>query len=294
MNATDMHLKLLQANFTTKCLGTSRKDDDLTHEAIERHNLQEDAVRVTKNLMKAQLAPIRQNIGHARRFHLWRTFCGIGDARILTVAEQEQYNHGMGEYHKIHTELVQDFIDKYEGPHMDLEKTKHAKTFNPEDYPSKGDLPGYFGFEFSIIPMPDPNSFLKMKLAGPMAEQLKKQYEASLAATTTQIAHSVQSEVLRLIGEVAETLSNPDAPLVDTENRKGAIGKLREYLDRIPSINITNDPIINNIAEEAKKKLDLCVDTLRTSKIHRKTQAAMARAMAEKFGAFGSGRKIAA
>jgi hypothetical protein len=291
---SETHLKLLQAIFTTKSLSSSRKDETLTLEVQEKHQLADDAVRVTKNLMKPQTADIRQNSGAARRFHLAITFAGIAEARLLTVAEQARYADTMRQFRDKHNELVADFIARYETDHMQYEREKHGETFRVSDYPARIKLPALFEFAYSVIPMPDPNSFLQMRLIGNVAAQLKESYERQLAAASANITVSIQQKILELIGNVAETLSDPDAPLVESEKRKGPIGHLREYLDRVPAININDDPLINEMVKTVREKIELSVEKLRVGGTYRTAVAAKARSVAAAFGAYGAGRKLAA
>ena len=281
---------LLMAGFQASLLGQSVTDDALTAEVHSTHNMAKDSSRVVKNLFRKQLGPLRKEISKARKTHNSITFEGLGGSRLLVAAEQSNYETAMREHVRRCEEMAWDFMDDYDN-HIESERLVHNGAFNISDYPSKVDLPNKFKFGTSILPMPDPNEFLKSALTQHEAERLKKAYEEQIAASVATIQHNTTSELLRLIREVSTTLADEDAPIIDSENRKGALPKLREYLDRIPQVNITNDPTLQTIYEEARGALDVTTDTLRNVSFMRRQTANKTKAIVDRFGAMGA-RKI--
>jgi hypothetical protein len=71
---------------------------------------------------------------------------------------------------------------------------------------------------------------------------------------------------------------------VDSENRKGPLAKLHEYLDRIPALNITGDPTITAIATQARTNLAFSAEQLRKNQSTRTLAAARAQNIALHFG----------
>jgi len=102
---------------------------------------------------------------------------------------------------------------------------------------------------------------------------------ARMAARSLMSAYAL----LGLINDTAESLAN-DGPIVDSENRKGPFAKLHEYLDRIPALNITNDPKIDAIAKQARNHLAYTSEELRKNQMTRQLAAAHAQGIALQFG----------
>jgi len=138
--------------------------------------------------------------------------------------------------------------------------------------------------------MPEPNAFVRDALTDELGKRLAADYEQRLANTTAQISRSVLDNLLSLIADTAESLAN-EGPIVDSENRKGPLAKLQEYLDRIPALNITNDPTITAIAAQARTKLAYSAEALRKNQQTRQLAAVHASNIAMQFGA--TTRKIA-
>jgi hypothetical protein len=95
--------------------------------------------------------------------------------------------------------------------------------------------------------------------------------------------------MLSLVADTAESLAS-DGPIVDSENRKGPFAKLQQYLERVPALNVTNDPTITGLYTACLQKLSMSADRLRASNTTRQLAAARAADIAMTFG--GTSRKL--
>jgi ElaB/YqjD/DUF883 family membrane-anchored ribosome-binding protein len=262
----------------------------MTLSLVEDYHISPDQCKAIKKLFRKQLEKLRTAINKARTFHRDHTFQGIGPTRVLVAGEQPAYTLGM-EHHitEIRKESARFIADL--PAHMEAERTAKADAFRIEDYPAASKLEELFTTDYLIMPLPEPGDFLK-SMAGDAAEKLKKQFEKALENTTENVRQQVLSNMLKLIAETAESLAG-DGPIVDKENRKGPLAKLREYMNRVPTLNITNDPQINEMLAECKKRLDVSTEVLRGSEFYRKDTAKAALLIAARFGQVGA-RKMAA
>jgi hypothetical protein len=284
-----MKTTLWQATTSFGHPGQSKTDDELTAHLQQAFSTGSKAVRGVKQLWGDSLKPHTSFEGKVRKYHSNMTFEAIGAIRVCTEGEKQNWLTFMQEMAVEHAKLTQDWLDKYD---VWLEQERYDKNgaFNIADYPTRETLAGKFRFTFAILPMPEPNQFIKDQLTDELGKRLADEYEQRLTNTTSQIRNQVLRTLLGLIADTAETLAN-DGPIVDSENRKGPLAKLHEYLDRIPALNITNDPTIAAIAAQARTKLAFSADALRKNQQTRTLAAVHASNIAMQFGA--TTRKIA-
>jgi hypothetical protein len=281
--------QLLQAVFRAPSASFSAGDDDMTLSLVHEYGIAPDQCAAVKRLFKAPLAELRSAISKARAYHREHTFQGIGPTRLLVTGEQESYSAGMNAYITQINEVASRFITDYP-LHLEAEKALKGTAFRADDYPNQGKLAELFQASCVLMPLPEPGDFFK-SLAGDHAEKLKKEYETALKNTEENVRKQVMGRMLKLIAETAESLAS-DGPIVDNENKKGPLAKLREYLDRAPTLNITGDPQITALIEECRGKLDVSTEALRGSEFYRKKTASAAHEIASKFGQLGV-RKLA-
>ena len=282
--------QLLQAVFRAPSASLSAQDKEMTDSLISDFEITAGQCAAVKRLFTAPLAKLGKVVSKARAFHRDHTFQGIGPTRIIVTGEQAKYQLGMNHHLKLIKETAEEFLAEYD-THLAAEKLLKGTAFRSEDYPPIGKMQERLRAEFLIMPMPEPGDFLK-SMAGDAADQLKKDYEKALAHTSDNVRQQVLGNMLKLISETAASLAG-DGPIIDSENKKGPLAKLNEYLDRVPDLNITNDPQINALMQECRKELDASTEALRESEFYRAKTAKAALTLATKFGAVGE-RKLAA
>jgi hypothetical protein len=284
-----MQHTLWQATIKFGRPGQSKTDDELSEHLTDTFHTGKKALKAVKQLWGNSLDELGSCERKARKFHKNTTFDGIGDIRVCVEAEREKWLATMEEYADAYRALARQWLDNYE---IWLEQERYDKNgaFRIEDYPCRESLATKFRVHFAILPMPEPNAFVRDALTDELGKRLAADYETRLKNTTAQISRTVLDTLLGLISETAESLAN-DGPIVDSENRKGPLAKLQEYLDRIPALNITGDPTITAIAEQARTKLAYSADALRKNQQTRQLASIHATNIALQFGA--STRKIA-
>lgn len=278
---------LIQAVFRVHGIGQSVEDEELTQEMVQKHGMDEKSIAAVKKLFTEQLKPFKQAANKARAYHLGRTFEGFGSARLIVATEQATYSESMEKYIKAIEEAKLDFIANY-AAHIQTERTLKADAFKAEDYPPQEKLAQLFRVNFLLCPMALPNDSVCKQLLGKYAEK----YEEAIKNATENVRKQTLSMMMTLIAQTAESLAG-NGPIVDSDNKKGPLAKLREFLERIPNLNITGDATITALAEECRKKLDVSTELLRNSKMVRKNVASVALDIAHRFGAVGQ-RKLAA
>jgi hypothetical protein len=285
--SSKLQSSLLQAVFRVHGIGQSVEDEDLTKEMVDNHGIDEKSIAAVKKLFTEQLKPFRKAANKARAYHVSRTFEGFGASRLIVATEQSTYTALMEKFIAEIENEKRAFIDQYP-VHIERERQLKADAFKAEDYPPREKLEQLFRVNFLIMPMALPSDAVCKQLLGKYAEK----YEEAIKSATENVRRQTLGMMLTLIAQTAESLAG-DGPIVDSENKKGPLAKLREFLDRVPNLNITGDATINALAAECSKKLDVSTELLRNSKTTRKAVATIAIDIAQRFGAQGR-RKLAA
>lgn len=262
--------------------GQTKTDDELTEHLVKSFATGGKAVRGVKHLWGDSLKPHTSFESKVRKWHSNMTFEGIGDIRLCTEGEKARWLTFMQDMAIAHAALTRNWLEKYD-IWLEQERLDKNGAFRIEDYPTRESLASKFKFTYAILPMPEPNQFITDQLTDELGKRLAADYEARLQSTTAQISRQVLNTLLDLINETAESLAN-DGPIVDSENRKGPFAKLQEYLDRIPALNITNDPTISQIASEARTRLAFSSEELRKNQLKRQLASAHAQGIALQFG----------
>lgn len=275
-------MNLWQATVRLSKPGTSVTDESLTEELIDKHKLGDKAARVVKRLWGDAFTAIDRLDRRIRSDYHKLTFDGIGNIRLLVVAERAAFLEKMEAYAQNRRAIVAGIISDYDTI-LDKERTDKNGAFRIEDYPTKESLAGSFDFLYGVLPMPSPNQFVVDGLTDGLAAKLAAEYEGKLQAAEANVRRTVLQTLLGLISETAESLSG-SGPIVDTENRKGPFAKLQEYLDRVPQLNVTGDPDIAAIYSAAREKLSTSSDHLRASKTARTAAAIHASNIVARFG----------
>ena len=286
----EAHNLLLQANLSCRGIGLQTEDETATLDMQQKYHTEEGAMRAIKKILVKPTAPIRSAVGRLRKTHLHLTFEGIGSSRILPVSENDTYQGEMAKGRAVVMTRVDEFAENYD-THLDNERIRLNGRFNISDYPRIEDVPDLFSVTYSLIPMPSPNQYLQTALAGHVQETLKVQYEAQLTAAVDNITATLLSDGLSLAMATAEILADPEKIIVDSENRKGKLTKLRDWADRINTANVQNNPQLRNLRDQVLEAISVSTENLREIPTLRIQTASQLKTVVSTFGQMGK-RKV--
>ena len=275
-------MKLWQATIRIGRPGSQKTDEDLSESVVEREHMSKDAVRVVKQLYGDHLAKYSAAERRARSDHKRLTFPGIGEIDLIVLEERQLWLDTMAKHDASLSALANEFCDNYD---LIIEGERLSKNgnFKIDDYPSRSAMRAKFSFSYGVQPMPSPNQFLTDAFSDDLGQKLAAEYEQRLSNVTEQVRRQVLNTMLSLVTDTAESLAS-DGPIVDSENRKGPFAKLQQYLERVPALNVTNDPQITAIYDQCRQRLSMSADWLRASTTSRQLAAAHAENIAREFG----------
>ena len=279
--------KVLIVWLKTRCLGQSTQDEELSTKVTRQEGMEEGAARVTRELMSKQTLPIRRLHKQASKYQLTSSFEGFGPTRLIVASLQPAIEERLRWFRERHALLVQEFVDHYEDA-LVAEQIKHGPRFRASDYPDKSQVAEKFSIEWGFTPLAMPSQFQESLLSEELRTQLQSQYAAQAQAAIANIENESITNLLRLVRNVADELSKEKPVLVDSENRKGVIPRLREAIALLPQHNLTGNATIESLAAACNAQLSLATEALRDSEYVRTATATAARSILSQFGSYGA------
>ena len=279
--------KVLIVWLKTRCLGQSTQDEELSTKVTRQEGMEEGAARVTRELMSKQTLPIRRLHKQASKYQLTSSFEGFGPTRLIVASLQPSIEERLRWFRERHALLVQEFVDHYEDA-LVAEQIKHGPRFRASDYPDKSQVAEKFSIEWGFTPLAMPSQFQESLLSEELRAQLQTQYAAQAQAAIANIENESITNLLRLVRNVADELSKAKPVLVDSENRKGVIPRLREAIALLPQHNLTGNATIESLAAACNAQLSLATEALRDSEYVRTATATAARSILSQFGSYGA------
>lgn len=279
--------KVLIVWLKTRCLGQSTQDEELSTKVTRQEGMEEGAARVTRELMSKQTLPIRRLHKQASKYQLTSSFEGFGPTRLIVASLQPSIEERLRWFRERHAILVQEFVDHYDDA-LVAEQIKHGPRFRASDYPDKSQVAEKFSIEWGFTPLAMPSQFQESLLSEELRAQLQTQYAAQAQAAIANIENESIANLLRLVRNVADELSKAKPVLVDSENRKGVIPRLREAIALLPQHNLTGNATIESLAAACNAQLSLATEALRDSEYVRTATATAARSILSQFGSYGA------
>ncbi len=289
MNTNNLQSKVLCVGLKTSCLGTTLTDEDVTTEVLQRHNATRGAMRVTKTRLKDALDHFKKLRGEARRFFNNETLPGISDdLRIIPSSRLGKVQEQIAQYNEQDAALLAHLRANY-AEEIEKDRAALGDRFDASLYPAADALGQHFSIRLTVCDLPSGDFD---RIAG-LDEAAKAQMKVEHDAMMVQVGVNARSEVLRkmtdLIKVVANKMSDPDAKAYHAST----FDNLKEYLDQVVDLNVTNDPIIEAMRAEAASTLNFSMDQVKKSDLLKEQAAASAKSILSRFGAVGQRKLVA-
>ena len=234
--------------------GASKSDWDLGVELASGKGAKEGSVKAVKQLLKPEhIANLRSAIYRAQKLHkaLTLPWSDWGD-RVLPTRLYETYKQKMDaaideiDLHK------RDFAAKY-GSLVEAAKDDLGEMFDPSDYPPPGKIGSMFGASYSISPVPDSSHFVA-DIGDAEADRIRKEMDrrnqARIDAAVAQLYERVQIAVSKLVERLGTDESGDFRRI-----NKSALDNVRDVVEAVGSLNITEDKRLAKMAGEIEKSL---------------------------------------
>lgn len=262
---------------------TARKfDKSVTAQVASDYAVDDTVGRYNKVLIaKDAIKSITQVVSSARTFHYENTLpWDDGGGRLLPSKNFVKYSKKMRAFKEKYEGAVRDFLDNYDS-YRDDSAVKLGRMFNPADYPGKQEIGQKFGFSTDIEPVPVSSDF-RVSLQSEEADSIKSEMDKRLKERLADATRDLYVRLNDVIAKFAERLADKDAVFRDS-----LVENVVELVNLLPNLNVMNDPKLEAICTETKKKLlAMEPDTLRKDEVVRAKAVKDSKAILDKMSSY--------
>lgn len=235
----------------------AKHDKQVSKEVATRHKSDENMGRFQKLLVgKEALEKLRELTSKARHEHYNRTLpWADGGCRILSAKGYFEYAERMRELQAEWDVAVTDFVRQYP-QYVDDARKRLNGLFKQDDYPAAAKMHRKFSFKFDVLPMPTGDDF-RVKLGDDETARVRAEIEQSVNESLEHAMNDVWERLRDVVARMVERLRAYNVTDKGVENpfRDSLVDNVRELLEMLPTLNITDDRKLNQFAKRIKSEL---------------------------------------
>ena len=276
---------LVRLNITR--FGGEKIDTIASEDICKKNNAESDSGKFIKKLFKDNqaLKDTKKIASKARHVSDSKTLPYMTGQKLLAVGMYEKHGQALADL-KQDFEMARDVFISDIKKDQERQKIKLGSLYNESDYPNVEDIREKFTFTVQYETIADCQKFDTMGLG--------KLINDAVEIQNKRIDNAVMDMFKRIekyLGNFAERTKNykpkTENSRVQNEFRDTLISNLRELVENLPLMNITNNPKINELCDDIKgliKGLDL--ETLRGDEGVRKDVSKKADDILAKMGGY--------
>ena len=282
-----LHECAMLVSIEAKVWGARTQDKDLASDVMTAKKAETGSISVSKALLpnNPEISQMRKVIGKARNRHYRMTapWGRPGEAptkggRILTTALHNDHAKMIEGFKNEFDPLVKDFIKKYDQHKADAKKTL-GQLYSDSDYPSSTSVKEKFTLEVTYTPVPDATQIDDFRLTMPIEaiDEIKDSIKQFQQDAVTNIQQDLYSRLHGVVDHMNQTLADPDSKRFHKTLTKN-VGEIAEICQKL---NVTDDRMLNHLAENAKKLGEVDVEEIKADPELREAVAEEASAQAD-------------
>ncbi len=256
----------------------SKLDKKVSQETANTKGAKQNATRVYKSLIASTaLKPIKDAMRDAYKYHTSMTlpFYDKG-ARLLPSTEYFDYCSKMGGFKNDVIEAVDVFIEEYQ-LHIYNAMQDLGDMFNESDFPDVSVIRRKFGIEIEMLPVPETSSLSQLAFSDKDQKALEDSVEDAMNKKIEAAMADVWKRAYTAVKAMADRLKKEDSKF-----HNSLVQNLKDIVDLMPALNITNDRELAAAYRSIKENLyDVDAGILRKDKVVRKEVAEEAAVIAE-------------
>ena len=239
-------------------------DRDVTAEVTAAKGAVKKGAKVTKSLFPGStlLKEISDAADGARKANRNQTMPFAHGVFLLPIKNLDRHQSVMETHKDNFDALVEDFLGKYEN-HRAAQQAKLGELFRASDYPPVQAVRDKFKFRVSYQVIPDGNQWDGMFDSVELEERMKREAEADLR----QQFEDAQQHLWDRMHDVLERVATSCAaygtvvdPVTGKEKKTGVfrntmLDNVKELVDVLPFLNVTDDDRIAKHCEEMRTKI---------------------------------------
>lgn len=245
-------------------------------------------MKVVKSLAPSEhLLPLRRLANYGREEHKRLTLPGLKDGvQLLATRMFDDYAFTQQKIKDAFEQEVKRFVGKY--PHIiEVAPERLGGAYRAEDFPSVEQISGYFDYSVTFAPVPETGNWLLDDVDYEDMARLRNQVENDNNKMYREASKELFERGLNVLDNLAKQAEQfkegqPNGSLL----REATINSVKEMSVLISAMNITADPVLEQIGEEMRSKFhDLDAKEMQHSQEKRTDIADFAKALIKKMSA---------
>lgn len=278
--------KVLCVGVKCRALGSSLTDHEATAELLENKGATDGAL-VKKERLKQATASIRQIQAKARNYVRSETLPGIAELRLTPASRLERIQKQIAIYQGEQDAAVAKLVEEYP-THLEKERERLGDLFDPALYPTYDMLSSLFSIQLIVTDMPKGEYERVVGLNSVAKQAMEDAHQKMLAEIGVAARNEVFRKMTELIQKIADKMGDPDAK----RYYDATFDNLKEYLGQVPALNITNDPVLEEMRAAAAKHLDYKMSVVKESEFLKSQAKQAAQRILRTFGNSAGSRKL--
>lgn len=289
-----LHFRAMLVSLSQRAWKASAADQEVASNAEQSVGAESGTMTVIKQLCpKHIIQPIRSIMTLGRAEHYKQTTPGLMKGQHLLAVK-------MFETYMLTQSAIKDefgtAVNKYCSIYPEIRaaaKRKLAGAYKDADFPSEGQIKGFFGYEITTAPVPQSSDWRLEGMDAGQTEELRQQLEAGVHKMYADAMMSVYQRARLHLETLAKQADNWSSSAPGAMLRDATIDNFKEFCDLIGSMNVAGDPVIDQVAKDMQVFADMQGKELRQSADRRKEIAGNAKRILAKLDA-PARRKVAA
>lgn len=239
--------KAVLVHFTTKSLGSTRIDKNISEEVEEKYKAETPGRYFKRLFRREDIKPIWTAVNKSKNLcYRYSLPWFDGNVRVMPVGLLEKFLVENGKIMKEYETAVNAFIEDYDNI-LDINKRRLNNLFNKDDYPTKDQAKESFAIRIGYMPLPDREDF---RIAAPeeIVNQMKKKYDSNVKESEARAKSEVADRIYDTVQRLLDKLSKEDKPLRET-----AFSRIEPLVKNLRILNITEDAKIETVLKTMEK-----------------------------------------
>jgi hypothetical protein len=134
---------------------------------------------------------------------------------------------------------------------------RNGRMFNEADYPAASTIESKFAFSVRIVNVPDADDF-RANVGNEQAQIIKAQIEEATNTAITDAMRDVWARIADDVGHMADKLASYSVTSEGKTTgifRDSMVENVRDLVERLPALNLTNDRKLNELYIKMKDRL---------------------------------------
>jgi hypothetical protein len=236
----------------------NKLDKRATEDVLNTNNATIGSAQVRKNLM-AGTDKRKKIADYAARIRLYHNQVTLSwsdkGARLLPTSMFMEYKQTMNVMRDNFYKMMGDFLDNYDALVANAQ-LHMGSLFDGDDYPTRDEVAGKFGFNLVFSPLPESGDF-RLDIPAEDIRELSSSYEAQFNDRLTDAMREPWERLHKVLEHMSEKLTDIQVPEGEEVPKKRwhdtFVSNAQELCSMLTHLNVTKDPQL----EAARRALEI-------------------------------------